>query len=318
VGRGFNVTVGGGLGRSYANATTFARLADPLTFVTYDEIEEVIAAVIETYKELGDRTDRKRARLKYVVADLGLQTFRKEVEIRLGRELRAAIDLPEAFDADDHLGWRTLDDGSLQLGVRVGAGRVRDTTEGTGLRSAFRHIAQTLPVVFFITPQQDIVISQIPLEHRDEVEATLRSHGVRLDEELGNVERTAMACPALPTCGQALTEAERRLPDLVTTIEGALNDRQLGRRSLQLRMTGCPNGCTRPAVAEVGIVGRTKSTYDVYVGGGVRGDRLAALYREKVPYAEIADVLGPLFDRWESDGDGDESFGDFISRTGLS
>ena len=127
-----------------------------------------------------------------------------------------------------------------------------------------------------------------------------------------------MACPALPTCGQALTEAERRLPDLVSSIEGALAQRQLGRRSLQLRMTGCPNGCARPAVAEVGVVGRTKSTYDVYVGGGVRGDRLATLYREKVPFAEITDVLGPLFDRWESDGAPDESFGDFISRAGLT
>ena len=318
VGRGFNVTVGGGLGRSYANPTTFARLADPLTFVTYDEVEGVITAVIGTYKELGDRTDRKRARLKYVVADLGLQTFRKEVESRLGRELRSAIELPERFDADDHLGWRTLDDGSLQVGVRVGAGRVRDVDGGARLRSALRHIATTLPVVFFITPQQDIVISQIPLDHRDEVETILRAHDVRLDEELGAVERTAMACPALPTCGQALTEAERRLPELVASIEGALSQRQLGRRPLQLRMTGCPNGCARPAVAEVGIVGRTKSTYDVYVGGGVRGDRLATLYREKVPFAEITDVLEPLFDRWEIEGDVDESFGDFITRAGAS
>ena len=318
VGHGFNVTVGGGLGRSYANPTTFARLADPLTFVTYDEVEEVIAAVIQTYMELGDRTDRKRARMKYVVADLGLQTFRKEVETRLGRELRGAIDLPAAFDADDHLGWRALDDGTLQLGVRVGAGRVRDVDGGARLRSALRHIATTLPVIFFITPQQDIVISQITPAHRDEIESTLREHGVRLDDELGAVERRALACPALPTCGQALAEAERRLPDLVTSIEDALSQRQLGRRSLQRRMTGCPNGCARPAVAEVGIVGRTKSTYDVYVGGGVRGDRLASLFREKVPLAEIADVLGPLFDRWESDGEPDESFGDFIARTGVS
>jgi sulfite reductase beta subunit-like hemoprotein len=140
---------------------------------------------------------------------------------------------------------------------------------------------------------------------------------VRPDGELGNVERAALACPALPTCGQALTEAERRLPELVGNIEGALASRQLGRRALQLRMTGCPNGCARPAVAEVGIVGRTKSTYDVFVGGGPRGDRLATLYREKVPFDEIAVVLGPLFDRWEVEGDDDESFGDFISRVGV-
>jgi sulfite reductase (ferredoxin) len=315
-GDGFNMFVGGGLGRSYANPDTFARLADPMTFVTYDEVEEVIAAVLVTYRELGDRTDRKRARMKYVVADMGHEQFRKEIEVRLGRELRDPLPLPDHFDADHHLGWRTRSDGTHQVGVRVSAGRVRDD-ETTRLRSALRLIAQRHPVTFFLTPQQDVVISAIPESARGDVEAILREHAVRGDGDLGNVERTALACPALPTCGQALTEAERRLPELVDNIEGALGRRQLGRRALQLRMTGCPNGCARPAVAEVGIVGRTKSTYDVYVGGGPRGDRLATLYREKVPFDEIAVVLGPLFDRWEAEGDEDESFGDFMTRVGV-
>jgi len=315
-GEGFTLLVGGGLGRAYANPDTFARLADPMTFVTYDEVEEVIAAVLVTYRELGDRTDRKRARMKYVVADMGYQQFRKEIECRLGRELREPLALPTYFAADDHLGWRRRPDGRHQVGVRVSAGRVRDD-ETTQLRTALRLIAQRHPVTYFLTPQQDIVISAIPDAARDDVEAILRSHGVRSDAELGNVERTALACPALPTCGQALAEAERRLPELVGNIEGALATRQLGRRALQLRMTGCPNGCARPAVAEVGIVGRTKSTYDVFVGGGPRGDRLATLYREKVPFDEIAVVLGPLFDRWESEGDEDESFGDFVTRVGI-
>jgi sulfite reductase (ferredoxin) len=315
-GEGFNLLVGGGLGRAYANPDTFARLADPMTFVTYDEVEEVIAAVLVTYRELGDRTDRKRARMKYVVADMGFEQFRKEIEVRLGRELRDPLALPVSFDADDHLGWRTRHDGTHQVGIRVSAGRVRDD-EVARLRSALRLIAQRHPVTFFLTAQQDIVISAIPTDARDDVEEILRSHSVRGDGELGNVERTALACPALPTCGQALAEAERRLPELVANVEGALERRQLGRRALQLRMTGCPNGCARPAVAEVGIVGRTKSTYDVYVGGGPRGDRLAQLYREKVPFDEIAVVLGPLFDRWEAEGDEDESFGDFMTRVGV-
>ena len=317
VGAGFNLLVGGGLGKAYANPDTFARLADPMTFVTYDEVEEVIAAVLVTYRELGDRTDRKRARMKYVVADMGFEQFRKEIEVRLGRELREALALPTNFDADDHLGWRTREDGTHQVGVRVSAGRVRDNEGGSQLRSALRLIAQRHPVTFFLTAQQDIVISAIPDDARDDVEEILRRHAVRPDGELSNVERTALACPALPTCGQALTEAERRLPELVDNIEGALASRQLGRRALQLRMTGCPNGCARPAVAEVGIVGRTKSTYDVYVGGGPRGDRLATLYREKVSFDEIAVVLGPLFDRWEAEGDDDESFGDFMTRVGV-
>jgi sulfite reductase (ferredoxin) len=318
VGVGLNLLVGGGLGRSYAHPTTFARLADPMTFVTYDEVEEVIAAVIATYKDLGDRTDRKRARMKYVVADAGYEAFRKEVELRLGRELRDPLELPVRFDASDHLGWHDLAHGQGQLGVRVSAGRVRDLEGGPRLRSALRLIAQTVPVTLFITPQQDIIISRVPNEQRGEVERVLRDHGVRLSDELGVVERTALACPALPTCSQALAESERRLPDLVDDLEGALGRRRLGRKSLQLRMTGCPNGCARPAVAEVGVVGRTKSTYDVYVGGGPRGDRLATLYREKVPFDEIADALGPLFDRWESEGGPDEPFGDFITRVGLT
>ena len=315
-GVGFTMLVGGGLGRSYAHADTFARLADPMTFVTYDEVDEVIAAVLSTYRELGDRTDRKRARMKYVVNDLGYEQFRKEIEVRLGRELREPLALPAHFDADDHLGWTSLSDGSLQLGVRVSAGRVRDDGSQQ-LRSALRRIAETLPVTFFITAQQDILISRIPVEARVDVEAILREHHVRLDTELGVVERTALACPALPTCGQALTESERRLPELVENIEDQLGRRKLGRRSLQLRMTGCPNGCTRPAVAEVGVVGRTKSTYDVFVGGGVRGDRLATLYREKVPFDQISVVLGPLFDRWENESEPDEAFGDFMDRVGV-
>jgi sulfite reductase (ferredoxin) len=316
-GEGFNLLVGGGLGRAYANLDTFARLADPMTFVTYDEVEEVIAAVLVTYRELGDRTDRKRARMKYVVADMGYEQFRKEIEVRLGRELRDPLPLPEHFEADHHLGWRTREDGTHQVGVRVSAGRVRDDEHGARLRSALRLIAQRHPVTFFLTAQQDVVISAIPSGARDDVEGILASHAVRSEEQLGNVERTALACPALPTCSQALTEAERRLPELVGNIEGALASRQLGRRNLQLRMTGCPNGCARPAVAEVGIVGRTKSTYDIFVGGGPRGDRLATLYREKVSFDEIAVVLGPLFDRWEAEGDEDESFGDFMARVGV-
>jgi len=311
------VLVGGGLGRSYANPDTFAQLGQPLTFAAYHEIEATIAAIIATYRDLGNRSDRKRARLKYVVADLGLDAFRDEVAQRLGSPLRPPLSLPVDFDADDHLGWRVLPDGTWQIGVRVGAGRVRDLGD-LRLRTALRTIAQRGGVTFLITPQQDVIVSGIRDEDRQEIDTLFRSHGVRMDEELGNVERHALACPALPTCSQALTESERRLPEIVEGLEDALARRQLGRRPLQLRMTGCPNGCARPATAEVGVVGRTKSTYDLYVGGGTKGDRLAVLYREKVPLEEIPDLLGPLFDRWADEGDVEETFGDFVTRVGVS
>jgi len=301
------------LGRSYAQPDTFARLADPLTFVTDDEVDGVIRAVLATYRDLGDRTNRRRARMKYVVADLGFAEFREAIELRYGGSLRAP--LPQLFvEADDHLGWRVESDETWQLGIRVGAGRVGDEPGDRGLRTALREIALGFDVTFIITAQQDIVLSQIVSADRPSIDAILTSHGVRPLSELGPVERSALACPALPTCGQALTEAERRLPELVSLVQNELDTTQLGKRRLQLRMTGCPNGCARPAVAEVGVVGRTKSSYDLYLGGGPRGDRLASLYQEKLKLDEIPGVLRPLLERWKVEGLEDESFGDFFVR----
>jgi len=313
LGEGFNVVIAGGLGRSYAQPDTFARLADPLTFVTYDELDDVIRAVLATYRDLGDRTNRRRARMKYVAADLGFDAFREQIEQRYGRALRDP--LPITFeDADDHLGWRRATDDSWQLGVRVGAGRVSDTGDGHGLRSALREIAQRFDVTFLITAQQDLVITRIDEGDRATIDAVLAGHGVRSVDELGAVERSALACPALPTCSQALGEAERKLPDLVSLVQSELDSNGLTKRRLQLRMTGCPNGCARPAVAEVGVVGRTKNSYDLYLGGGPRGDRLASLYQEKVKLDDIPGVLRPLLERWKTEGHADESFGDFFVR----
>jgi sulfite reductase (ferredoxin) len=313
LGEGFTVVVGGGLGRSYAVPDTFARLADPLTFVTHDEVEGLIRAVLETYRDLGDRTNRRRARMKYVVADAGFDAFRVEVEKRYSSSLREPVGI-DLGDADDHLGWRSLEDGSLQVGIRVEAGRVRDDPGGQNLRSALRLAAQRYDVTFLITAQQDILISAIDPKDRDAVVGLLREHSVRSVEELGNVERSALACPALPTCGQALTEAERRLPSLIGEVQAQLDASGNWKRRLQLRMTGCPNGCARPAVAEVGVVGRTKNSYDIYLGGGPRGDRLATLYQEKVKPEDIAGALGPVLERWKREGLEDESFGDFFDR----
>ncbi|MHB1088274.1 MAG: NADPH-dependent assimilatory sulfite reductase hemoprotein subunit [Acidimicrobiales bacterium] len=314
LGDGFNVVVAGGLGRSYANPDTFARLADALAFVTYDEVDELMRAVLATYRDLGDRTNRRRARMKYVAADIGFEKFRHEIELRFGRILRDPLPLVFA-DADDHLGWRERADGSWQVGVRVGAGRVRDLDEGRGLRSALREIAHVARVEFLITAQQDIVISGIAPHERDVVVAVLAVNGVRSLEDLGAVERSALACPALPTCGQALTEAERRLDGVVALLQNELDERGLKRRPLQLRMTGCPNGCARPAVAEVGIVGRTKNSYDLFLGGGPRGDRLALLHQEKIKLEELPSVLGPLLERWKLEGLEGEAFGDFYVRS---
>jgi sulfite reductase (ferredoxin) len=244
---------------------------------------------------------------------MGIDDFYAEIEKRYGGALRPALPV-ELHDADDHLGWRTLSDGTLEVGIRVGAGRVRDDVHGRGLRSALRELATARELRFLITPQQDIVVSAIAPEDRDWVADLLTQHGVRAVEELGNVERAALACPALPTCSQALTEAERRLPSLIDDVQASLDQKGLGKRRLQLRMTGCPNGCARPAVAEVGVVGRTKNSYDLFLGGGLRGDRLASLHQEKLKLDEIPAVLEPLLERWRDEGDEGEAFGDFYVR----
>jgi sulfite reductase (ferredoxin) len=313
LGAGYNIVIGGGLGRSYAQPDTFARLATALTFATPEELDDVIRAVLVTYRDLGDRTNRRRARMKYLAADMGVDVFYGEIEERYGRPFRAPLPV-ELSEADDHLGWRTVSDSTLEVGIRVGAGRVRDDREGRGLRSALRELASARQLRFLITPQQDIVVSSISPEDRSFVAGVLARHEVREVEQLGHVERSAMACPALPTCGQALAEAERRLPSLVDDVQSALDQAGLGKRRLQLRMTGCPNGCARPAVAEVGVVGRTKNSYDLYLGGGLRGDRLASLHQEKLKLDEISAVLEPLLERWRDEGLDEESFGDFYTR----
>ncbi len=311
VGEGFVVLVGGGLGRSYAQEDTFARLAEPLTFVTHDEVIELIGAVVDTYRDLGDRSNRRRARMKYIVADGGIANFAAEVSRRYG-PLRAPIEVNLAA-ADDHLGWREEKDGRWRLGIRVGAGRVRDVAEGLGLRSALREVLDGRDLTLVVTAQQDLIVAGVADDDRSVVDEVLRRHGVRSLTELGAVERTALACPALPTCGQALAEAERVLPAVVDAVQGEV-DRLGGTRRIQLRMTGCPNGCARPAVAEVGVVGRTKSTYDVYLGGGPRGDRLARVVREKVKLDDLPEVLRPYLERWRDEGHEGEAFGDFFDR----
>jgi sulfite reductase (ferredoxin) len=306
------VVAGGGLGRSYAHPDTFARLADVLGLCDASEAGDVLEAIVTAYRDLGSRADRRRARLKYLVADVGPDAFRELVEQRLGRTF-VPPPLPlEMHEADDHLGWCERSDGFWQFGIRVSAGRVRDGE--VALASALRELASRADLGFYVTARQDLVVDGIEAGDRGSVSRVLADAGVADADTLGGVERTALACPALPTCSLALTEAERVLPTIVGDVEDALATRGMAGRRLQLRVTGCPNGCARPAVAEVGLVGRTKTTYDVLLGGSPRGDRLARVVAERVTAAEVPTVLGPWFDRWREEGLDKESFGDFVNR----
>ena len=310
---GFNVIVGGGLGRNYAHEHTFSRLGDPLGFVALDEAVSLVAAIVATYRDLGDRTDRKRARLKYVVHDIGFDAFRHEVEARWGRQISPLNGSVSFSGRHDHLGWSHIIDGLHSVGIRVGAGRVKDD-EHNRTRTALRQIAAALPVTFYVTPQQDVIVHGLRDHEIDVVTEMLRTHGVPLATDLLPLERTALACPALPTCGQALTEAERELPTVVGQFAEIVRSRGIAHRDLVVRMTGCPNGCARPSVAEIGIVGRTKSTYDIHIGGSPSGDRLATLWREKVASSDVAETVQPLLTRWADEALEGESFGDFVMR----
>jgi sulfite reductase (ferredoxin) len=308
---GFAVLVGGGLGASHARPDdTFPRLADPLGWVPADRVEDLAEAVILAFRDLGNREDRKRARLKYVLDALGVDAFRREVEARFGAPMASAPELPELHQ-HDHLGWHRQDDGRWFLGLPVPSGRVAGP-----LRTALTDVVERYGLDLRVTPRQDVLLTGIEGADRPDVVRAFRDHGVALADDLTPVRRLAMACPALPTCGQALAEAERVAPQVITVLEGELARRGLSELDLHVRMTGCPNGCARPYTAEVGIVGRTKTGYDLHLGGAAAGDRLARPVARGVKLADLPAALAPWLDAFVAERRDGESFGDFVHRVG--
>ena len=323
---------GGGLGRSHKDPSTFPRLADPLAWVPDAQIAKVVEAIVAVFRDEGDRSDRSHARLKYLVEARGIGWLRTEVEHRLGIQLDDPLPLPAWEGGRTHLGWHRQDDGRWFLGLPVPSGRLRDdagfenradtetgrTTTGIGRRSAVRAIMDTYAGHLRLTPHQDLLLCDIDAADRSAVTDLLDRYGVPQAHHLSLITRSSMACPALPTCGQALGEAERVLPELTDLIDGLLNDRGLADVAIETRITGCPNGCSRPYVAELGIVGRTKTAYDIYVGGDRGGTRLAAAVVELVPFQKLGDVLGPLLDRFRQGRLADEPFGTWANRVGVA
>lgn len=312
---GFVVYAGGGLGMSHAREDdTYPRLATELGWVTPDQVLDVVEAVVTTQRDHGNRADRHRARLKYLIDEQGVDWIREQVESRSGAALQPSPALPE-FGADDYHGWLPTGD-TLSYGLPIPSGRVADR-DGVALRSALRELAESTEVTGFqVTPRQDLLISGVTPKNRAIVESVLRRHGVPMAEDVTALTRLSIACPALPTCGQALGEAERVLPQFVELLDKTLVDAGVGGQAIRLNMTGCPNGCSRPYTAEIGIVGRTKTNYDVYVGGAVGGERMAERLRADVPYADIPSLLAPVFAGFAVDGHGGESFGDYCARVG--
>lgn len=310
---GFTVLVGGGLGSTHGKSETYPRLATPLCHIEPADVIEVAEKVVTIQRDFGDRANRKHARMKYLIEERGIEWFRAELEARLGQSLAAPRDV--RFPAvDDHLGWHRQPDGQWFLGLHIPSGRVRDD-EGKTLLAALRELAVEFAPGVRITGQQNVLLTDLSDDCRRAVEALLRRHGMPTEPRELGIARHAMACPALPTCGLAVAEGERALPKLLTELETCLRELGLGEESLSVRMTGCPNGCARPRMGDIGIVGRSPNVYDVFVGGDLANTRLNVAHSTSVRFDQIVTVLRPLLERWKASRRAGEGFGDFYYRT---
>ncbi len=314
---GFNLLVGGGMGMTHQNADTFPRLADPLGFLPPDEamIVETVKAILTIHRDYGDRENRKHARLKYILSDWGVERFREVLQDRLSFRLEAARPLPQ-LKVEDHLGWHEQGDGKLYLGLPIPSGRIADNGD-TRLRSGLRAIIERFGTPVRLTPQQNILLTAIDRDDRQAIEALLSVYNISQVEQLSAVRRLALACPALPTCGLAITEAERIIPQLLDQFETTLADLGIPNEAIVVRMTGCPNGCARPYVAEIGLVGRALNKYTLYLGGDAAGTRLAQPFLDLVGVDDLVPTLRPLLARWRDDAPKGESFGDYCARVGF-
>lgn len=311
---GFNILVGGGFGTTHGIKTTYPRLASPFCFVQPADLAEITKAIVLVQRDYGNRADRKNARLKYLLDARGLDWFRGEVEKRYGKKTQP-VHAIRIQGQSLYLGWQPQADGRWFLGLSVENGRIKD--EGAfRLKTALREACKKYHPAVYLTPSQDILLGGFEERQKQEIETLLRGHGVRLPEELSEVRKHSMACPALPTCGLAITESERIMPSVVDKLEKILQELGLEKEPLIVRMTGCPNGCARPYNAEIAFVGKTVGNYNVYVGGSRRGDRMVYLLTEKVKEADLASVLRPLLEVYRKDRHTGEAFGDFCQRLG--
>lgn len=310
---GFNVAVGGGMGMSHGNTETFPRLADVVGFVTPDRVQTLGAAVITAQRDYGDRVNRRHARLKYTIEDRGIDWFKAEVERRAGFKLQPARPYQFTKIADDY-GWHRAADGSWYFVFFVLSGRIKDTPQQR-LKTALREIAQIHEGDLRMTPSQNISISGISDAQKPIIEALLAKNGLADQNRQSGLRLNALACVALPTCGLALAESERTLPRLLEKLEQVLDECGLREDAISIRVTGCPNGCSRPFLAEIGVVGRAPNKYNLYLGAKYDGTRLNRLFAESVTPDQIVETLGPIFRRYAMERVSGEQFGDFCLRT---
>ncbi len=313
--QGFTVMVGGGLGRTNNKPETFPAVAVPMAYVEPHQLVRTSQAVVSVQRDYGDRINRRHARLKYVIAERGVGWFRERVQERVEFPLQDPRPLSWK-PVDDHLGWHEQQDGRLFVGLYVENGRIADV-DGLRMRTGLRTIAAELRPQIVLTPQQNVILADLDPADRGRVEELMREHGIQPVERIPRTIRHAMACPALPTCGLAVAEAERALPALIRQIEAMVQELGLKDERISYRMAGCPNGCSRPYLGDVGFVGTTLGKYDVFLGGDFTGTRLNQLYARNVPIQESRELLrGPL-EAFRDERRPNEGFGDWCHRVGI-
>lgn len=311
--QGYHVFAGGGMGMTHNKANTYPRVADAIGYIDSYHLLSTISAIISVHRDFGDRTNRKHARLKYVIQEQGVEWFRSEVENRQGYAFQQKT-LPH-WNTPSYLGWQKRTDSLLSLGLSILSGRIRDNKQQT-LKSAIRDIVAKTQCSVQVTPDQDLVFMQISPTDQDWVQERLDQSGYAW-KGLPQLQDRALACVSLPTCGLALAEAERVLPDLLQSMHQLFEKHGLAHRPPVLRLTGCPNGCARPYAAEIGVVGMLPGKYAIFLGGSPEGERIAKLWKQKVSLEEVPALLEPLVVQWKSQGKEKESFGNFIHRVGL-
>ncbi|NNE93549.1 MAG: NADPH-dependent assimilatory sulfite reductase hemoprotein subunit [Verrucomicrobiales bacterium] len=311
---GYNVTVGGGMGMGHGKKDTYPVLAQVMGFCTPDQAVDVAEKVVLVQRDHGDRKNRAHARLKYTIDDHGLDWFRDQVEDRLGYKLEEAKEF--AFDDNgDRYGWIQDEDGNFHLTLFIQNGRVKDTDDYP-MMTGLREIAKIHKGDFRLTANQNLIIGSIAPDDRPAIEELLEKHGLKDSYEATGLRLNSMACVALPTCGLSLAESERYLPDLITELEEIIEEHGLRDDAITIRMTGCPNGCARPYIAEIAFVGRAPGKYNIYLGGGFIGDRLNKLYKESVLSENIVETLRPVIADYAKNREDGEKFGDFVIRAG--
>ncbi len=313
---GFNVLAGGGMGRTHNKEATFARISDEIGFVAKEDIYDLVKAIVATQRDYGDRVQRRHARMKYLINDWGVAKFKTKVEEYFGKKIAKYRKLT-AWKYQDFLGWHEQGDGKLFYGLSIENGRVKD--EGAfQLKTALREIVEQFQIPLRLTANHNVILYEIEPENREAIENILVEKGIETNiEAIDPLTRYSMACPALPTCGLAVTESERALPKISDRIRQLLTKLGMANEYFVIRMTGCPNGCARPYMAELGFVGSAPEKYQVWLGGSPDQTQLAQPYEQKMPIQDLEAFFEPIFVFFKRDRKAKESFGVFCHRVGF-